>query len=113
MPWPLAPWESEPIRPSQPMTSGPSDLIASAPRTELETLFAFLGRIRDDAGLREQINWMQTVLEVSELAGQQGQPFRPKLLVAVLERCNETPYAREGLMDEKLIRVHLRRDKFL
>ena len=70
------------------MTSGPSDLIASAPRTELETLFAFLGRIRDDAGLREQINWMQTVLEVSDLAGQQGQPFRPELLVAVLERCS-------------------------
>ncbi|MCS5692760.1 hypothetical protein NZK33_12295 [Cyanobium sp. FGCU-6] len=95
------------------MTSGPSELIASAPRTELETLFAFLGRIRDDAGLREQINWMQTVLEVSELAGGQGQAFRPELLVAVLESCNEAPYAREGLMDEKLIRVHLRRDNFL
>jgi hypothetical protein len=95
------------------MTSGPSEMITSAPRTELEALFAFLGRIRDDAALRAQINWMQTVLEVSELAGQQGQSFRPELLVAVLESCNETPWAREGLMDEKLIRVHLRRDQFL
>jgi hypothetical protein len=56
---------------------------------------------------------MQTVLEVSELAGRLGQAFRPELLVAVLESCNEAPYAREGLMDEKLIRVHLRRDSFL
>jgi hypothetical protein len=95
------------------MSSDPSALIASAPRQELETLFAFLGDIREDAELREQINWMQSVLEVSELAGQRGQSFRPELLVAVLEHCNETPYARAGLMDEKLIRVHLRRDSLL
>jgi hypothetical protein len=31
------------------------------------------------------------------------------VLIAVFEQCNEVPYAREGLMDEKLIRVHLRR----
>lgn len=95
------------------MTSDPSALIASAPREELETLFAFLGEIRDDAELREQINWMQSVPEVSALAGQRGRPFRAELLVAVLEHCNETPYAREGLMDEKLIRVYLRRASLL
>ena len=33
--------------------------------------------------------------------------------VALLQRCNETPYARTGLMDEKLIRVFLRRTSLL
>ena len=37
----------------------------------------------------------------------------PETLISVFERCNETPYAREGLMDEKLIRVYLRRESLL
>jgi hypothetical protein len=84
-----------------------------ADREELERLFAFLGRIQAEPELREQINWMQSAAEVSELANASGQAFRPETLVALLERCNETPYARTGLMDEKLIRVFLRRASLL
>ncbi|MFM7264942.1 MAG: hypothetical protein ACKOZW_05005 [Cyanobium sp.] len=80
---------------------------------ELERLFTFLGRIQAEPELREQINWMQTAAEVSELATACGQAFRPETLVALLQRCNETPYARTGLMDEKLIRLFLRRDTLL
>lgn len=81
-----------------------------ADHEELERLFTFLGRIQAESDLREQINWMQTATEVSELASSSGHPFRPETLVALLQRCNETPYARTGLMDEKLIRLFLRRD---
>jgi hypothetical protein len=76
---------------------------------ELERLFAFLGRIQSEPDLREQLNWMQTAAEVSELASASGQPFRPETLVELFHRCHEVPYARTGLMDEKLIRVFLRR----
>jgi hypothetical protein len=90
-----------------PASPPPSD------REELERLFTFLGRIQAEPELREQINWMQTVAEVSDLATASGQAFRPETLVGLLERCNETPYARTGLMDEKLIRVFLRRASLL
>jgi hypothetical protein len=80
---------------------------------ELERLFAFLGRIQAEPELREQINWMQTALEVSELAAAEGQPFRPETLIALLQRAQEAPSSRVGLMDEKLIRIYLRRDSLL
>jgi hypothetical protein len=38
-----------------------------------------------------------------------GQPFRPETLIELFQRCDELPHARVGLMDEKLIRVYLRR----
>lgn len=82
-------------------------------RDELDRLFGFLSQIQQDQELREQLNWMQTVPEVSELAAARGHSFRPETLVALLERCNETPYARTGLMDEKLIRLYLRRQALL
>lgn len=88
-------------------TGNPTD------REELERLFTFLGRIQAEPELRERINWMQTASEVSELATASGQPFHPETLVALLQRCNETPYARTGLMDEKLIRLSLRRASLL
>jgi hypothetical protein len=90
-----------------------ADPHPTADNAELERLFAFLSRIQAEPELREQINWMQTAAEVSELATASGQPFRPETLVGLLQRCNETPYARTGLMDEKLIRVFLRRDALL
>ena len=83
---------------------------ADADQRELERLFAFLGRIQAEPELREQINWMQTALEVSELAAAEGQPFRPETLIALLQRAQEAPSSRVGLMDEKLIRVYLRRE---
>jgi hypothetical protein len=86
------------------------DLEAPQHREPLDQLFAFLARIQDETELREQLNWVQTAQEVSELAAASGQIFPPELLIEVFRRCNETPYAREGLVDEKLIRVHLRRD---
>lgn len=80
---------------------------------ELERLFAFLARIAQEPSLRERLNWMQTAPEVSELATSLGHPFSAETLIEVFRRCQETPYARVGLMDEKLIRVSLRRDSLL
>ena len=82
-------------------------------RAELDPLFAFLARIQKESPLREQLNEVQTAAEVSEIARLGGHNFRPETLIAVFERCNEQPFAREGLMDEKLIRVYLRRDSIL
>ena len=84
-----------------------------ADRDELERLFHFLGQIQQDGELREQLDWMQTVPEVCELAASRGQPFQPATLVKLLQSCNETPFARTGLMDEKLIRLYLRRESLL
>jgi tryptophan synthase alpha chain len=91
----------------------PPGAAADADRRERERLFAFLGRIQAEPELREQINWMQTALEVSELATAVGQPFRPETLIALLQRAQEAPSSRVGLMDEKLIRVYLRRESLL
>lgn len=82
-------------------------------RDELEQLFAFLGRIQQESELREQLNLVQTAEEVSGIARTAGHSFRPQTLISVFQRCNEQPYAREGLMDEKLIRVYLRRESLL
>jgi hypothetical protein len=79
-------------------------------REERDQLFAFLARIQQEPPLRDQLNLVQTAQEVSEIAELAGHRFRPETLITVLQRCNEQPYAREGLMDEKLIRVYLRRD---
>lgn len=77
---------------------------------ELDRLFQFLGRIQQDAELREQLNWMQTATEVSELAASSGYSFQPETLIELFHRCDEVPHSRVGLMDEKLIRVYLRRE---
>ncbi|MFM7314777.1 MAG: Nif11-like leader peptide family natural product precursor [Cyanobium sp.] len=82
----------------------------SLDRAELNALFSFLARIQQEPPLREQLNQVQTAAEVSEIARMGGQSFRPETLIAVFQRCQEQPYAREGLMDEKLIRVYLRRE---
>jgi hypothetical protein len=79
-------------------------------RNELDQLFAFLGRIQQEPPLRDQLNLIQTASEVSDIAKEAGHPFRAGTLISVFQLCNEQPYAREGLMDEKLIRVYLRRD---
>jgi hypothetical protein len=82
----------------------------SLDRGELDQLFTFLARIQKEPDLREQLNQVQTAPEVREIARLTGHSFRAETLIAVFERCNEQPYAREGLMDEKLIRVYLRRE---
>ncbi|MFZ0408143.1 MAG: Nif11-like leader peptide family natural product precursor [Cyanobium sp.] len=82
-------------------------------RHELDQLVAFLGRIQQEPPLRDQLNLVQTAIEVSDIAKAAGHPFQAETLIRVFEHCNEQPYAREGLMDEKLIRVFLRRDSFL
>ena len=103
--------QPEGLTSSQPSQGEPTpSAAADADRRELEQLFAFLGRIQAEPELREQINWMQTALEVSELATAEGQPFRPETLIALLKRAQEGPSSRVGLMDEKLIRVYLRRE---
>jgi hypothetical protein len=80
---------------------------------ELQEMLAFLARIPAEPDVREQLNWMQTALDVSELAAGLGHRFRPETLIDAFRRSNETPYARVGLMDEKLIRLHLRREALL
>jgi len=95
------------------MSDQPNGVSDPADQQEREQLFAFLGRIQAEPQLREQLNWMQTALEVSELATAEGQPFRPETLIALLQRAQEAPSARVGLMDEKLIRVYLRRESLL
>lgn len=84
--------------------------MATLDPAELDRLFSFLGRIQQDVELREQLNWMQTASEVSDLAAASGQPFQPETLIELFRRCDEVPHARVGLMDEKLIRVYLRRE---
>ena len=98
---------------SQASPEEPPSAAADADQRELERLFAFLGRIQAEPELREQINGMQTALEVSELAAAEGQPFRPETLIALLQRAQEAPSSRVGLMDEKLIRIYLRRESLL
>lgn len=92
---------------SGPALDAPAAVVAADP--QVDDLFAFLARIQQEPDLREQLNWMQTALEVSELAASMGHRFGPDVLIDLFRRCNETTYARVGLMDEKLIRVHLRR----
>jgi hypothetical protein len=99
------------VEPKQEMSDQSTHSPASAPQQEQEDLFAFLARIPQEPELREPLNWMQTALEVSEFAATQGHHFHPSTLIDLFQRCNETPYARIGLMDEKLIRVHLRRQE--
>ena len=94
------------------ITSHPSTAMSS-PQQELDDLFAFLARIQNEPELREPLNWVMTAREVSELAVQWGHQFRPETLIDLFQRCNEVPYARIGLMDEKLIRVHLRRQSLI
>lgn len=72
-------------------------------------VFDFLARIQADPELRERLNLVETSEQVAELARGYGHGFSAAELVELLERCNEAPKARLGLMDEKLIRVWLRR----
>jgi len=80
---------------------------------DLENLFSFLGRIQEDAALRELLNTVETAPDVAVIAADQGLPFAASTLLAALEACQEAPIARYGLMDEKLIRVYLQRDRLL
>jgi predicted ribosomally synthesized peptide with nif11-like leader len=72
-------------------------------------VFDFLGRIQADQELREKLNLVETAEEVAELARGYGHNFNAAELEELFERCNEAPRARLGLMDEKLVRVWLRR----
>lgn len=74
-------------------------------------VFDFLARIQVDPELRGNLNLVETAEQVTELARGYGHVFPAEELVELLERCNEAPQARLGLMDEKLIRVWLRRPR--
>ena len=76
----------------------------------LRALFDFLAQIQTDPELRAQLNEVCTADEVSAIAADRGYSVEPGTLLELFERCNEAPVARSGLMDEKLIRVYLRRD---
>ena len=79
----------------------------------LRALFDFLAQIQSDPQLRAQLNEVCTADEVSAIAAERGYQFDPATLLELFERCNEAPVARSGLMDEKLIRVYLRRESLL
>ena len=83
----------------------------SAQSEELESLFTFLGRIQQDGPLRDQLNEVITAPDVVAIAADQGFSFQASTLLGLFERCNEAPLARQGLMDEKLIRVYLQRQR--
>ncbi|NDG75086.1 MAG: Nif11 family protein [Synechococcaceae bacterium WB8_1B_136] len=77
---------------------------------QLEAVFRFLAQIQHDSALRAQLNEVCTADEVAAIAAERGISFAPATLLELFERCNEAPIARSGLMDEKLIRVYLRRE---
>ena len=76
-------------------------------------MFDFLAQIQSDPALRSALNEVCTADEVSAIAAGRGYCFEPSTLLEMFERCNEAPMARSGLMDEKLIRVFLRRESLL
>ena len=76
-------------------------------------MFDFLAQIQTDSELRAALNEVCTADEVSTIAAARGYCFQPATLLELFERCNEAPVARSGLMDEKLIRVYLRRESLL
>lgn len=80
---------------------------------DLQAVFAFLGQIQHDTALRQALNEVCTADEVSAVAAERGVHFSAATLLSLFERCNEAPLARSGLMDEKLIRVYLRRESLL
>ncbi len=78
---------------------------------ELEALFGFLSRIQQDQPLRDQLNEVIAAQDVVAIAAEQGFQFQAATLLELFERCQEAPLARQGLMDEKLIRVYLQRER--
>jgi hypothetical protein len=80
---------------------------------QLEAVFAFLALIQNDAPLRAQLNEVCTADEVAAIAAERGYAVPAATLLELFERCNEAPIARSGLMDEKLIRVFLRRESLV
>ncbi|MCP9816743.1 Nif11-like leader peptide family natural product precursor [Vulcanococcus limneticus] len=80
---------------------------------QLEAVFAFLGLIQGDADLRARLNEVCTADEVEAIAAERGYSVPAATLLELFERCNEAPIARSGLMDEKLIRVWLRRQSLV
>ena len=84
---------------------------ASAQSHELESLFTFLGQIQQDGALRDLLNDVISAPDVVAIAADQGFSFQASTLLGLFERCNEAPLARQGLMDEKLIRVYLQRQR--
>lgn len=78
---------------------------------ELESIFNFLGQIQQDGALRDLLNEVITVPDVVAIAAEQGFDFQSSTLLGLFECCNEAPLARQGLMDEKLIRVYLQRQR--
>ncbi len=79
--------------------------------SERDALFTFLGRIQQDQALRDQLNEVITAPDVVAIATAHGFSFQTSSLLELFERCNEAPLARQGLMDEKLIRVYLQRER--
>ena len=84
---------------------------ASAQSDELECIFTFLGQIQQDGALRDLLNDVISAPDVVAIAANQGFNFQASTLLGLFERCNEAPLARQGLMDEKLIRVYLQRQR--
>ncbi len=90
-----------------------SNTSASAQAGELDALFSFLGHIQQDQSLRDLLNDVITAPDVVAIAADRGVVFQASTLLGLFERCNEAPLARQGLMDEKLIRVYLQRERLL
>ena len=98
---------------TDPDASTSSSTNAGANAGELDALFSFLGRIQQDPSLRDLLNDVITAPDVVAIAADRGVVFQASTLLGLFKRCNEAPLARQGLMDEKLIRVYLQRERLL
>lgn len=96
-----------------PQPSATPGAAPSSKASELDALFAFLGRIQQEQTLRDQLNEVITASDVVTIAADLGFQFQASTLISLFERCNEAPLARQGLMDEKLIRIYLQRERLL
>lgn len=97
--------EGSPNRASAPST-GPSSKAS-----ELDALFTVLSRIQQDQTQRDHFNEVITATDVVTIAADLGFHVQAPTLLGLLERCNEAPLARQGLMNETLIRLHLQRER--
>ena len=84
-------------------------LMVSRRLAESSELSEVLSTVID--ALRDLLNDVITAPDVVAIAADQGFSFQASTLLGLFERCNEAPLARQGLMDEKLIRVYLQRQR--
>lgn len=95
------------------VTDPDTNTSSNTSASELDALFSFLSCIQQDQSLRDLLNDVISAPDVVAIAADRGFVFQASTLLGLFERCNEAPLARQGLMDEKLIRVYLQQERLL